>query len=1198
MKYENEKIDSGINSSSDYSIDNEKKLMGMDYGYPDQSDPHIQKKIYEKIEFQSHKTQPRKEIKQYEDLEEYRNNICGEHKSLHEHQALLRNLINPDTPYKGILVMHGLGTGKTCVGVAIAETFKSLVQKYGTKIIVLVPGPLMKETWKEHIVQICTGETYMKHQDKSIYIDEAERQKNERNGLAQALQYYKLMSYRSFYRHVLGEKIIEKKVDGKATYRRDEEGEFERDVSVDRIYNLNNTVIIVDEAHNLTENSYGEALSYIIKNSINLKVVLMSATPMKNTADSIVELINFLRPEDSKMERDKIFTSAKGQNIEFKEGGEEYLRKMISGYISHIRGSDSYLFAKRVDKGIVTEGLQFTPVIPCKMLDFQLKTYKEAVAQKSYIDEPDEQPKEGVLADTKSKGDALDKKSEAAANFVFPSLSPNKKEIIGCYGKDGLLLVKSQLKSHGDLLNKKISEMIFGHGGEKDMISMNNEGKNITGKILKSPYLKYFSIKFYKALKKINRLVCDKKGAKTAFIYSNLVKVGVEIFTEILLQNGYLEYQEQYSNYQISSNTVCYFCGREYKDHDKKNSTVRNLKRQEIDNDSDLETTNKQLSSAKLEKSASSTEEKYIGGDIPKHAFFPATFISVTGNSGEESLDSIPEDKKRILKNAYSSLENKEGKLIKIVLGSRVMNEGLSLRNVGEVFILDVYFNLGRVDQVAGRAIRWCSHHRVMSKENPFPEVNVYKFVVTLDGDMSSEEKMYKRAEIKYILVKKVERIAKEMAIDCPLNYHGNMFKEEIDKYKDCGKEGKEKCPAICDYTNCSYKCYDPALNSEYYDPNNQLYKKIRMDKIDRTTFNNTLARNEIDYAKQKIKEMYGIGGFMFMLSDILNYVKESYDEDKRDMFSDFFVFKGLYEMTPTTENDFNNFKDTIIDKFNRTGYLIYVDKWYIFQPFDENENIPMYYRTTNYKNISNQVSLYSYLKNSKYSEISEAANELKNISIQSEEEEKYDFESTMEYYDSRDEYQYVGFIDKEMNRRKNKSMEEVKDVFKLREKRAKILEKKRGTGIPSLKGAVCSTSKDKKYLIKVANKLRVNIKNTEIRGSLCKDIEERMLFLEKYSTEKAGNKFTYVMVPANHPKYKFPYNLEDRVQYILDKLNNAIKFKISSSIKNKKNKVNGEDVITYSLIIKHDSKLNDYKELLEKTGAIKKDDDWVVEVD
>ena len=167
-----------------------------------------------------------------------------------------------------------------------------------------------------------------------------------------------------------------------------------------------------------------------------------------------------------------------------------------------------------------------------------------------------------------------------------------------------------------------------------------------------------------------------------------------------------------------------------------------------------------------------------------------------------------------------------------------------------------------------------------------------------------------------------------------------------------------------------------------------------------------------------------------------------------------------------------------------------------------------------------------------------------------------------------------------------------------MREKRAKILEKKRGIGIPSLKGAVCSTSKDKKYLLKVLNKLGATTKNIDIRGNICKEIENRMLFLEKYSTEKTGNKYTYIMIPANHPTYKFPYNLEDRVDYILEKLSNAIKFKFSSHVKNIKIKLNNQDVLSYIIIIKNDSKLNEYKDILQKYDAKMEKDEWLINVD
>lgn len=167
--------------------------------------------------------------------------------------------------------------------------------------------------------------------------------------------------------------------------------------------------------------------------------------------------------------------------------------------------------------------------------------------------------------------------------------------------------------------------------------------------------------------------------------------------------------------------------------------------------------------------------------------------------------------------------------------------------------------------------------------------------------------------------------------------------------------------------------------------------------------------------------------------------------------------------------------------------------------------------------------------------------------------EEGYNFDEVIDYYENRDEYKFVGIIDKEENRRKNKRIDEVNDVFKIREKRDKILEKKRGTGIPSLKGAVCATSKQKEYLESLAKDLGITIKNKDVtRTDLCNNIMEKLIELEKYS--KGKNKITYIMIPNNHPKYKFPLNIEDRITYVKDSvsklLSKNIKFK--ENIKNK----------------------------------------------
>jgi hypothetical protein len=237
--------------------------------------------------------------------------------------------------------------------------------------------------------------------------------------------------------------------------------------------------------------------------------------------------------------------------------------------------------------------------------------------------------------------------------------------------------------------------------------------------------------------------------------------------------------------------------------------------------------------------------------------FHPATFILITG-SVDESGEDIPEIKQKIIRQIFNNVENKEGKLLKFVLGSRVMNEGITLENTREVHILDVHYNLGKVDQVIGRAIRMCKHMALVSDTNHFPKVNIYRYVVGVKDKLSTDEILYQKAELKYILVKNVERLLKEVAIDCPMLLHGNKFPEEIEEYKGCVeptlenvKKGKKICPAICDFKECDFKCDDMKLN-EFYDNKNKTYKSLDPDMIDHSTFNDTLAKTEIDIVKQK----------------------------------------------------------------------------------------------------------------------------------------------------------------------------------------------------------------------------------------------------------------------------------------------------------------------------------------------------------
>jgi hypothetical protein len=86
------------------------KKMAINYSYPSPSQSDFQRDIYRKREFYYHRYPERPKLTSEKDVKEYRDNICARQFTLQEHQFFLSNFINPDTPYKGILVFHGTGS--------------------------------------------------------------------------------------------------------------------------------------------------------------------------------------------------------------------------------------------------------------------------------------------------------------------------------------------------------------------------------------------------------------------------------------------------------------------------------------------------------------------------------------------------------------------------------------------------------------------------------------------------------------------------------------------------------------------------------------------------------------------------------------------------------------------------------------------------------------------------------------------------------------------------------------------------------------------------------------------------------------------------------------------------------------------------------------------------------------------------------
>jgi hypothetical protein len=76
--------------------------------------------------------------------------------SLLTHQKIVRDYLNLYTPYRGLLLYHGLGSGKTCTSIAIAEGMKS-----GKQIIIMTPASLKRNYMEE--IKKCGDVIYKKN---------------------------------------------------------------------------------------------------------------------------------------------------------------------------------------------------------------------------------------------------------------------------------------------------------------------------------------------------------------------------------------------------------------------------------------------------------------------------------------------------------------------------------------------------------------------------------------------------------------------------------------------------------------------------------------------------------------------------------------------------------------------------------------------------------------------------------------------------------------------------------------------------------------------------------------------------------------------------------------------------------------------------------------------------------------------------
>jgi superfamily II DNA or RNA helicase len=119
-----------------------------------------------------------------------------------------------------------------------------------------------------------------------------------------------------------------------------------------------------------------------------------------------------------------------------------------------------------------------------------------------------------------------------------------------------------------------------------------------------------------------------------------------------------------------------------------------------------------------------------------------------------------------------NSPENKDGKIIKIIIVSKVFAEGVDFKNIQHVHILDPLWNKSSIDQLIGRARREMSHNLL---EKAQQIVKVYKYQsVTGTTVKTVDEMKYDLLDAKSNNTQELLNYFKHIAIDCIFNLERN----------------------------------------------------------------------------------------------------------------------------------------------------------------------------------------------------------------------------------------------------------------------------------------------------------------------------------------------------------------------------------------------------------------------------------------
>jgi len=926
--------------------------------YPNLNDKNFNLKIADKKEFNDNKY----DGTIHTNVKEYADSLAKAEFELSPHQVFVKNFLSFQTPYNSLLLYHGLGSGKTCSAIGVCEEMRDYLKQVGlTRRIIIVASENVQDNFRLQLfddrklklidglwnIQACIGNKLIKEINpmnmKGIPRDKVVSQiKTLINNS------YVFLGYGQFANYIINTINYNqdvKKNETKNKSKTKNESFTLNKQAINRLRNeFDNRLIVIDEVHNIRitdENDNKKVainLEILVKAVENMRLLLLSATPIYNSYKEIIWLLNLMNINDRRaiLETKDIFD----KDGNFKSGGEELLIRKATGYVSFVRGENPYTFPYRVyPKQFATEHTFPFMKYPIYQMNRKkikkeydnpiLSLYLTTIGGCDDCGECQACSYRYIIHNLRNKNFNISTKKgvvrempnfENMESFGYTLLQIPLESLIISYPSESLknIIKKIPKEVYSEVLEKKpspindtnldieeITEDSSINGGATDNIEY-IDPRELTGRKglermmtfvdTKTPPEKgeyeYKQSIIEKYGKIFSRNVISKYSSKIKNILDNIYNPETG-----MLSDGIILIYSQY----IDSGLIPVALALEEMGFTRYGEKSKPLFK------------NKPTDVIDVRTMKPNTVDK---------KFMPARYSMITGDP-RLSPDNEYEIK------GLTNEDNKDGHRVKVILISKAGSEGIDLKFIRQVHILEPWYNMNRIEQIIGRAVRSLSH-KDLKFEKRNVQIFMYGTILEENKEEAADLYVYRIAEFKAVQIGKVSRVLKESAVDCIINHEQTNFNQEqmknivdITQQLSTGltinnfKIGDEAFSSACDYmSECYYSCR----------PN----KKINVNE---DTYNESFSSNNSEKIIQRIR-MIMREGFFYKKSVLIDLIR---------IQKDYPIIQIYYALSQLIDDN----SEYILDKYGRTGNLVNIGEYYLFQPSElSDKNISIFDRS------------------------------------------------------------------------------------------------------------------------------------------------------------------------------------------------------------------------------------------------------------